>query len=132
MHKLPCSPSLKQDPQTGEAESVGFCLVLHFQISDIDYSPKYTLFYLTISTIRGCLTDGAGRTVVCSNWLDLGSDTELQIQVKELLFDNAYLSKVVNDKQSWFTGMAVLDLIWHQFFFTTNSLGQQPTSSQYF
>ena len=28
--------------------------------------------------------------------------------------------------------MEVLDLIYHQFFFTANSLGQQPTTSQFF
>jgi hypothetical protein len=33
----------------------------------------------------------------------MGSDTELQIKVKELLFEDAYLSKVVHDKMSWFT-----------------------------
>jgi hypothetical protein len=30
--------------------------------------------------------------------LDVGSETELWINVKELLFDDAYLSKVVEDK----------------------------------
>jgi hypothetical protein len=28
--------------------------------------------------------------------------------------------------------MEVLDLIYHQFFFTANSLGRQPTTSQFF
>jgi len=55
--------------------------------------------------------------------LDSGSETELQIQVKELLFEDAYLSKVINDKKALFTQLEVLDLIYHQFFFTTNSLG---------
>jgi len=64
--------------------------------------------------------------------LDLGSETELRIQVKKLLFDDAYLSKVIDDKKSWFTRMEVLDLIYHQFFFTANSLGRQPTTSQFF
>jgi hypothetical protein len=64
--------------------------------------------------------------------LDLGSETELRIQIKELLFDDAYLSKVIDDKKSWFTRMEVLDLIYHQFFFTANSLGRQPTTSQFF
>ena len=45
--------------------------------------------------------------------LDLGSETELRIQVRELLFDNAYLSKVIDDKKSWYTWMEVLDLIYH-------------------
>jgi hypothetical protein len=55
--------------------------------------------------------------------LDLRSETELQIQVEELRFDDAYLSKVVEDKKSWFTRMEVLDLIYHQYFFTANNLG---------
>jgi len=87
---------------------------------------------LKISTIQGRLADGAYQTVVHSYQLDLRSETELQIQVKELLFDNAYLSKVIEDKKSWFMQMEVLDLIYHQFFFTANSLGHQPMTSQYF
>jgi hypothetical protein len=78
------------------------------------------------------LADGAHRTIVCSYRLDLGSETELRIQVMELLFDDAYLSKVIDDKKSWFMWMEVLDLIYHQFFFTTNSLGRQPTTLQFF
>jgi hypothetical protein len=56
--------------------------------------------------------------------LDVGSETDLQIKVKELLFDDGSLSKAVDDMMSWFTGMEVLDLIYHQFFFTANSLGR--------
>jgi len=78
------------------------------------------------------LVDGARPTVVRSYGLDVGSETELRIMVKELLFDDAYLSKVIDDKKSWFTRMEVHDLIYHQFFFTANSLGRQPTASQYF
>jgi hypothetical protein len=78
------------------------------------------------------LEDGARRTVVRSYQFDFCSETDLRIQGKELLFDDAYLSKVVEDKKSWFTRMEVLDLIYHQFFFTANSLGCQPTTSQYF
>jgi hypothetical protein len=55
--------------------------------------------------------------------LDLGSDSELCIQVTELLFHNAYLSKVIDDKKSFFSWMEVLDLVYHQFFFTANKLG---------
>jgi hypothetical protein len=62
----------------------------------------------------------------------VGSEPELRIKVKELLFDRTYLSKVVDDKKSWFTRMEVLDLIYHQLFFTANSLGRQPTTLQYF
>ena len=78
------------------------------------------------------MADGARGTIVRSYRLDLGSETELRIQVNELLFDDAYHSKVINDKKSWFTRMEVLDLIYHQFFFTANSLGRQPTTSQFF
>jgi len=34
---------------------------------------------------------------------DLGLETELWIKVKELLFDNTLLSKVKDDKKSWYT-----------------------------
>jgi len=61
------------------------------------------------------LADGARRTVVRCYWLDVGSETELRIKVKELIFDDAYLSKVVDDKKSWFMRMEVLDHIYHQF-----------------
>jgi hypothetical protein len=50
--------------------------------------------------MRGRLVDGARRNVVRSYQLDLRSETELRTQVKELLFDDADLSKVVDDKQS--------------------------------
>jgi len=64
--------------------------------------------------------------------LDVSSKTELRIKVKELLFADAYFSKVVNDKKSWFSPMKVVDLIYHQFFFTANCLGCQATTSQFF
>jgi hypothetical protein len=85
-----------------------------------------------ISTIRGHLADGAHQTIVRGYRLDLGSETESGIQVKELLFDDAYLSKVIDDKKAWFTQMEVLDFIYHQLFFTANILGRQPTISQFF
>ena len=87
---------------------------------------------LKISTIRGRLADGALRTIVRSYRLDLAKDTDLGIQIKELLFDDAYLSKVIDDKKSWFMRMELLDLIYHQFFFTANSLVHHPTTSQFF
>ena len=62
----------------------------------------------------------------------MGSETELRVKVQELLVDDAYLSKVVDDKKSWFTRMQVLDPIYQQFFLTANSLGCQLTTSQYF
>jgi len=87
---------------------------------------------LKISTIQGRLADGARQTIVRSYWLDIGSETELRIQVRELLFDDAYLWKVINDKKLWYTRMEVVDLIYHQFFFTANGLGRQPTTSPFF
>jgi len=43
------------------------------------------------------------------------------MQVRELLFDDAYLLNVIDDKKSLYTRMEVLDLIIHQFFLTTNT-----------
>jgi len=40
--QLPGGPSLKIDPQTREAVSLQFCSMLLYQMSDIDYAPKYT------------------------------------------------------------------------------------------
>jgi hypothetical protein len=64
--------------------------------------------------------------------LDLCSESELRIQVKDLMFDDSYLSKVVEDDKSLFMQMEVLHHTYHQFFFMANSLGRQPTTSQYF
>jgi len=129
--QLPSGPSLKIDPQTREVVSHGFCLMLFYQIYNIDYAPNYTYFKLKISTIRGWLADAACLTVLLSFHLDVLSEPELWIQDNKLRFDNAHLSKVVEGKQAWFTRMDVLDLIFHQFFFTANSLGCQPMTSQY-
>ena len=93
---------------------------------------KYTQLKLKISTIRGRFADGACQTIVRSYQLDLGSETQLPIQTKELLFDDAYCSKVVDDMKASFTWMKVLDLLFHQFFITANSLGWQPTTPQFF
>jgi len=97
--------------------------MLLYQISDIDYVPKNTQLQLRISTIRGRLADGARCAVVRSDQFDQRSETELRIQLKELLFDDGSLFKVVDEKKSWFTRMEVLDLIYHQFFLSANSLG---------
>jgi len=64
--------------------------------------------------------------------LDLHSQIEPQIAVKDLLFDYAVLSNVVDVKKSWFTQMEVLDPNYHRIFFTANSLGRQPTPLQFF
>ena len=85
-----------------------------------------------ISTIRGRLADGAHRTIFRSYRCDLESQTELRIEVEELQCDDDYLSKAIDDNKSWFTWMEVPDLIYHQFFFTANSLGQQLTILQFF
>jgi len=90
------------------------------------------LLELKISTIQGRLAEGAHRTVACSHWLHLGFEIQLRIMVKELLFDDAYLSRVIDDMKLWFTRMEVLDLIYRQFFSTANSFGRQPTTSWYF
>ena len=130
--QLPSGWSLKIDPQTREAVSVEFCSMLFYQIYDIDYAPKYTSLKLIISTIWGLLENGAHRTVVHSSQVDLWSETKLRIQVKEVMFDDQYLSKVVDNEKSWFTQVEMHDLICHQFFFTANSWGCQPPTSQYF
>jgi hypothetical protein len=62
----------------------------------------------------------------------VGSKKDLRIKVDELLLDDVYLSMVIDDKKSWFTRIEVLDLIYHQFFFTAKCLGHQPTILQYF
>jgi len=74
----------------------------------------------------------ASRINVRSYHLDSGSETEFRIQVKKLPLEDANLLKVIDDLKSWFTRMEVLDSIYHQFFFTANSLGRQLTTSQFF
>ena len=78
------------------------------------------------------MSDGARQTIVCSYSLDLGLETEPRIQVREVLFDDAYLSKVIDDKKSQYRRIEVLDLIYHRFFLTANSLGGKPTTSELF
>jgi len=102
------------------------------QIYEIGYFPKYTLLKQKISTIQGRLAHEAGWTVDWSYWSDLHCGIELQIHVKELLFDNANRSKVMDDKTSSFTRMEVRDLIYYQFCYTATSLGRQGKTSQYF
>jgi len=78
------------------------------------------------------MADGIYRIIVRSNQVDLGSVTKIQIQIKELLFNDVYRFKVIIDMMSRFTRMEVLDVIYHQFFITANSLGRQLTTSQFF
>jgi len=68
---------------------------------------------LKITTIRGQLAHGICRIIVSSYRLDFGSGTDLQIVVKELQVDKAYLSKTINNKILWYTGMELLDHIYH-------------------
>jgi len=113
--QLPCSPSLKIDPPLQEVVSFGFCLMLFYLTYDIDFTSNYTYWKQKISTIQGKLGDGAHRTVLRSYQLHLRSYNELHIQVKELLFGNAYHSKAVDNKKPSFMRIDVLDLIHHQF-----------------
>jgi hypothetical protein len=78
------------------------------------------------------LADGACGTILRSDLLVFGSETELRIKIKELLIDNAYLSNVIDDKKYWFNRMELLDFIYHQCFLAANSLGRQRTTSQFF
>jgi len=126
---VPCGPSLKIDLQTQEALSLELCLMLLYQIDDIDYAPKYTYLELMISTNWGRLADGVRQTVARSYQLDMYTETELIMQVKEHQFDDVYLSMVKDDMISQFTRMDVLDANYHQFLFTANCLRHQPTTS---
>jgi len=102
------------------------------QTYNIDCTTKNSQLNLKIGAIRGWFADVLGRTVVCSSQFDLDSGTELQIQIKELLFDDAWLSQVMDDKKSQFTQIDVLDHICDQLFCTTDNLGWQLTTSHYF
>lgn len=57
--------------------------MLLYQIYDVDYTPKYTLFQLRISTIRGWLADRACLTVVRTYQFDLSTVTDVCIKDKE-------------------------------------------------
>jgi len=129
---LPCRPSLKIDWQTREAVGLEFCVMLLSCIYDIDYAPKYTKLKLKISACQWQLADGACRTVICSCCFVLDPETEPWIQAKELLYEDAYLSTVLDDKKLWFTQMEMVHLIYNEIFFAANSFVCQPTSSQSF
>jgi hypothetical protein len=103
VYQIPSSPSLPIDSEIQEAVSLQFCSMVFFQIYNIYYAPNYTLLKLNISTIGGRLANGESQTIASSDYSDLCSQTELQSHVMELLFDDAYLSKDVDDKKSWFT-----------------------------
>jgi len=48
------------------------------------------------------------------------------------LFVGTCLIMIIDNKISWFTRREVLDIIYHLFFYTTNSLEGMPTTFQYF
>jgi hypothetical protein len=77
------------------------------------------------------LADGVLSTIAHTYKFNLSSEIGERIQHYELLVDIASLLKVVDKKITWFTRLDVLILIYHYFFFTTNSLAHQPTTSQY-
>jgi len=85
-----------------------------------------------ISTIQGRFAVGSRWTVVHSYQLDLHTETERQVQVKEPLFNDACLSEVVDYKKSLFMRMEALDLTYNRLFFTPYIWGCQPTTYQYF
>jgi len=124
--------SFKIDPQTREAVSFGFCLMLLYHIWNIDYASKYTLSKLNISTIPERLPDGAHWTNVRTFTFGLYSETERWIQVGELLVNDVYLSTVVDDQNSRFIQMEVVGLIEIHIFFTANSSVCQPKTFLYF
>jgi len=130
--QLPHHSSLKIDRQRWEAVSLGSCPMLLYQILDIDYATMNTVSKIKIGTIQRWLADEDHWTVVRSYQLYLCSETVLGIQVKEIQFHHAYLAKVPENKESWFTPMGLFDFIYDQSFFTSNSWRCQPTTSQYF
>jgi hypothetical protein len=130
--ELPSRPSFKIDLQTRTALSLGFHLMLFCQFYNIDYTPIDTYCTWKKSTIWRQLDDGAHQTVFHGYQLNLLSVIEVQIRVKKPLCDDADCSTVVDDKKILFTPMQVIDLIWHKFIFTANTLEHQQTTSQHF
>jgi len=106
--------------------------MLLYQIYEINYASKYTSWEQKIIIIEGQLADRAHWTVSCSVKSALDTETELWIQVMQLLFDNMCFSKTIKDRTLYFTWMEVPDLIYHPLFFTANTLGHQPTTFQFF
>jgi hypothetical protein len=53
-----------------------------------------------MSTTQEQFADKALRTVINCYGLDVGSETALRNKANQLLFDDAYLLKVVDDKKS--------------------------------
>ena len=130
--QLPSGPSLRNDPQTQEAVSIGFCWRLLYQICNIVNAPNDTYLKFNISTIRGRLADVACQPSARSYPLKLHSEPEHLIKVEKLLLDDAYLSDMFYDESLSFTWMKLPDLNYHEITFTANSLGHQPTRPQYF
>jgi hypothetical protein len=88
---------------------------------------------------QDCQQALAGATPGTPSVSQLPSGPSLKIDSQGQLADGAHQTVVRNyqldlrlEAESWFASMEVLDHIYHQFFFTANSLGHQPTTSQYF
>jgi len=91
------------EAETPIAVSLEFCFMLLYQIYNIVYGPSYIYIRLKITPIRGQWANLVCPTVVCRYQLDLCSENELRIQMKEGLLGMAYLSKGVDDQKLWFT-----------------------------
>jgi len=130
--RIPGSLPFNMRPHPGEAIRCDICFTLLYHTFDTDYAAINTSVKRTISAIQEWMAVGTSETVIWHYMLDSGSERELWIQVKELLFDDSNLSNAPEDKKLWFTQMEVLDFIYHQLFLTTYNLRCQPTASQFF
>jgi len=63
---LPSSPSSIINPHTPNAVSFQFCLLLIYQIYNIDYAPQYTLLKLQMSSIEEWVAKGVRPAVIRS------------------------------------------------------------------
>lgn len=55
--------------------------------------------------------DGASETDFCSYWYELQFETEVEMQIQILLWNNTYSVMVIEAKKSSFTWMEVLYFI---------------------
>lgn len=102
--------------------------MLLYETYNIDHLTKYTYVQLKYSTLWGWLEDEACWTVVSLDYLELASETGHEIQDKEVLFPNGYLSKIMQDKTSWCTQWQGREFILHPSFGKTSSSVWSPTS----
>jgi len=101
--------------------------MLLYQMHNIDYASIHS-HYNRFVRYEDCSQMEAEWNLFNSYWLDSGSEMEHWIQILELLFDDAYCSKVIDDNKSWFHKMQVPDLYYPPLFFTTDSWGRQPST----